>query len=569
MRFRNRVRTLHQAVKPRRLSLILLLDSLCPQILQPDGSPFGKGMNSMKLCSTNFVRVFITIATALWMAGASAFAQNVQHLTTTHPGGMPGLPVLTGVERDTNGFRVTWDGPPGYYQLYRKLGEAGSQWTPIGGANITRRATISISHSNAFFRVAGPAPRYAGSQACLECHENLHNSVMDTRHARAFESLKKVGQDKNPGCLACHTVGHGLPTGFVSEAQTPHLAGVQCENCHGPAAHHAANDMDRTLRPRVELAGAMCGGCHTGTHHSWKTSGHAAEVVQDMNASSRINSCAQCHSAPARINLLKDDLPPVGHANLGISCVACHEPHHKTSHPAQLRNPIASSADFFVNTSEQFAANYNPSINICAQCHNHRGASWTSSSRPPHYSPQYNMLLGTVGELPPGSPPGRSAGHARLIEKQCVGCHMPSMAHPIKSHPAISSHSFKVESFDSCRSCHPLPELLTQFTSGAISSQIQEIKAALDLWAIKKASASLRAKYGVRAWEYTTPGKLSPGGPGPDSAEQALIPEPIKKARFNLYLVLHDGSYGVHNGPHSVALLQAAREWVRQEVNRP
>ncbi|MDO8624669.1 MAG: hypothetical protein Q7R47_01195, partial [Candidatus Diapherotrites archaeon] len=47
-------------------------------------------------------------------------AQNVPHLTTTHPGGMPGLPVVTGIQKVTNGLQVTWDGPSGYYQLFQK-----------------------------------------------------------------------------------------------------------------------------------------------------------------------------------------------------------------------------------------------------------------------------------------------------------------------------------------------------------------------------------------------------------------------------------------------------------------
>jgi hypothetical protein len=89
-------------------------------------------------------------------------------------------------------------------------------------------------HSNAFFRVSGPSPQYAGAQACLECHESIHNSEMDTRHAKALEALKATGQQDNPNCLPCHTVGFGLPSGFVSEAATPHPGQ---ENCHGPAAN--------------------------------------------------------------------------------------------------------------------------------------------------------------------------------------------------------------------------------------------------------------------------------------------------------------------------------------------
>jgi hypothetical protein len=78
----------------------------------------------------------------------------------------------------------------------------------------------------------------------------------------------------------------------------------------------------------------------------------------------------------------------------------------------------------------------------------------------------------------------------------------------------------------------------------------------------------LRTKYGARAWEYTNPGTLSTGGPGPTASEQALIPDPIKKARFNLYLVLYDGSFGAHNGPYSMTLLDAAQNWVQAELSK-
>src|SRR5258708_34185537 len=71
-----------------------------------------------------------------------AIAQNVQHLTITQPGGMPGLPVVTGIERGTNQVTVTWDGPSGYYQLFHK-GLADSKWQPVGGpTNLSRRATL-------------------------------------------------------------------------------------------------------------------------------------------------------------------------------------------------------------------------------------------------------------------------------------------------------------------------------------------------------------------------------------------------------------------------------------------
>ena len=73
--------------------------------------------------------------------------------------------------------------------------------------------------------------------------------------------------------------------------------------------------------------------------------------------------------------------------------------------------------------------------------------------------------------------------------------------------------------------------------------------------------------YGTLAWEYTTPGDLSPSGAvGPSTADQALIPDDIKKARFDLYLVLYDGSFGVHNGPYDSDLLQSAQTFVENQL---
>ena len=133
--------------------------------------------------------------------------------------------------------------------------------------------------------------------------------------------------------------------------------------------------------------------------------------------------------------------------------------------------------------------------------------------------------------------------------------------------PAISGHSFRVELYDTCLSCHPFPEALADFTMMTVSNQVRQLKNELDLWASLKAPAQLWTNYGERSWEYTIPGELSPGGPGPTASEQALIPTNIWKARFNLYLVLNDGSLGVHNGIFSITLLETARAWIEAELN--
>jgi hypothetical protein len=519
----------------------------------------------------------VTLAICITI-GLTARGQSVAHLAVTQPGGMPGIPIITGIAKVTNGVSVSWYGPHGFYQIVKKGSLNEKTWQAVGGrTNSAGVATITGLTSNAFFRVAGLPPQYVGAQACTECHQGIHDSETLTRHAGAFTNAVFVaaGGQTNTSCIVCHTVGYGLPNGFVSKNDKntyPRLAGVQCESCHGPAGNHAANPDDFTARPRVELAAEVCGGCHTGSQHptfeEWKSSGHF-QVVEDMSPASRVDSCGRCHSGSARLALLQgiDPLTVTNDANVGLVCITCHDPHQVTANPAQLRNPVASTNDYFITTSGAFSNQYNPNINICAQCHNHRGASWTSSSRAPHLSPQYNILLGTIGELAGGSATYQPAAHATQIPNQCVGCHMQTQD-PAGAQPAVTGHTFRVESFNLCSQCHPSGELLAEFTETAVSIQIQQIKFELDLWATTKAPVALQTKYGALAWEYTTPGSLSPVGSGPNSTEQAQIPDTIKKARFNLYLVLNDGSYGVHNGPFIIGLLSNARTWVETELNQ-
>ena len=79
------------------------------------------------------VRILIVALAGFFVASHPASAQDVQHLSITQPGGMPGLPIITGIERGTNCTRVTWDGPSGYYQLFQKKDLTSRTWQPVGG----------------------------------------------------------------------------------------------------------------------------------------------------------------------------------------------------------------------------------------------------------------------------------------------------------------------------------------------------------------------------------------------------------------------------------------------------
>lgn len=559
----------------------------------------------MKFSSFRKIVVALTLTGMGWIGLPLEAQQQVQHLTITEPGGMPGWPVMTGISQTTNGVQLTWDGPSGYYQVFQKSNSLNAPWVAMGKAtNLVRTATITQLYSNAFFRVSGPSPKYAGSKACIACHINVCQYVTNTPHFSAFNNLP-ASQKQNPSCLACHTVGYGLPTGFAYMTNsgivsyTTNLAGVQCENCHGPAKRHADAPDDPTVVPQVDIAAQVCGGCHSGSHQptfeEWSSSGHSAVVPSALSSMARsaasISSCGRCHSGSARLALVNGRDPSVTKVHdydVPITCAVCHDPHEGNVwtndlngiitftntltgvatvitntalgpvYTNQLLCAVASTNDFYLTSSAVFTNVYNPNINACGQCHNDRGAVWTDTSRAPHHSPQYNMLLGTVGELIGGSTPGLPATHSRL-EKQCAACHMQTTN-------SSTGHSFEVATYQVCFSCHTDPAGLVKFVTNSVNAQIQQTKSYLDYWANYAAPPELQ-QYGTYAWEYTNPGDLSPGGSGPSTANQQYVPDEIKKARFNLYLVLYDGSFGVHNAPYDSELLQTANIWVLEQIS--
>ena len=93
--------------------------------------------------------------------------------------------------------------------------------------------------------------RYAGSDACIECHEDYYASYLKNRH------------------------------GYASDPRTP-AARQGCESCHGPGAEHAESDGEKPIRSlKPDSAGsadeksAVCLSCHTnGRQALWSGSEH-------------------------------------------------------------------------------------------------------------------------------------------------------------------------------------------------------------------------------------------------------------------------------------------------------
>jgi hypothetical protein len=532
-----------------------------------------------------------------------ALAQNTNLSTTvmytpdhTAPGGLDPRPEVTSVTATNGTMTVQWSGIQGPYQLQSSSTLTPAQWQNVGDQTLTNlTAAIPMQDDFGVIRVQGADPNYIGEVGtCQYCHKSIHASWTNTLHSQALQALVNAHQDKNPSCLPCHTVGYGLANGYHDMATTPNLANVQCENCHGPAGNHVANPLDPSTRPIITISSEICGGCHTGDHNpnydEWKTSKHA-EMVEDVasgfytSGPSRMLACGPCHSGAVRLALLgqlEDPTTPLPSAQDAATfpqtCVVCHTPHEnqQAGETTQLRNPTYSLDNFSYSTasSTSFAAQYNPNIQVCGQCHNLRGGKWTDTSRPPHHSPQYNMLIGQGGYDLGVS---KIATHGLETDDQCVTCHVYSYdsTNVTVATPNVRGHSF-VPNYLSCVECHGSADGAQAFveaTQARFTDRIAEVVGLLNQWATNKAPAALQ-KYGQLAWEYNVPGTLSnptgdPSIVGPKSAEQTNVPPAIMQARFNLYLVNNDGSFGVHNGLYAEYLLNIAKTNVLTLLSAP
>ena len=100
----------------------------------------------------------------------------------------------------------------------------------------------------------GTNGKYVGSQACASCHEESYRVWKKTPHSQAFSVLKNAVPPRtfDPECISCHVVGWNpqkyfpYKSGYLSEAATPKLTNVGCEDCHGPGENHVKAETNGT-----------------------------------------------------------------------------------------------------------------------------------------------------------------------------------------------------------------------------------------------------------------------------------------------------------------------------------
>lgn len=114
-------------------------------------------------------------------------------------------------------------------------------------------------------RKQGKSP-YAGAEKCRACHVPEYRKWQQTRHPHAYDDLESVSKNFDPNCVSCHSVGFNRTGGFLNADLTPHLSGVQCESCHGPAQAHVDSEGKTPTGNHQWEKKRICAQCHTRIH---------------------------------------------------------------------------------------------------------------------------------------------------------------------------------------------------------------------------------------------------------------------------------------------------------------
>jgi len=153
-----------------------------------------------------------------------------------------------------NHYPVTWlnrefKDSESLVNLYKRYENAGQK--AFKGLSESRKADLKSSP-------------FIGGLACKGCHAKAYEVWSKSSHHHALNTLKKINKNRDPECVSCHVLGYRDKGGFVSEADSPQFADVQCENCHGPRKRHVQNPK---VYPKKKVAAkATCVSCHHGTH---------------------------------------------------------------------------------------------------------------------------------------------------------------------------------------------------------------------------------------------------------------------------------------------------------------
>ncbi len=188
--------------------------------------------------------------------------------------------------------------------------------------------------------------KYAGYQACIECHSDVfelkaasnhkgltcevcHDAA--AKHVEAPDEFTPTAPRQRGGCPVCHEYNPSRPTGFPQILAAQHNPGKPCMSCHNPhnpvtprtpqdcSACHREISSQKSVSPHVTLA---CTKCHD------VPNAHLVDPRSSLASKpSNREFCAQCHANGANSEAEIPRIDPATHGGR-YQCWDCHYPHH-------------------------------------------------------------------------------------------------------------------------------------------------------------------------------------------------------------------------------------------------
>lgn len=266
-----------------------------------------------------------------------------------------------------------------------------------------------LSAGPVFASAPEEAPKFVGTELCLECHEGYDVKLDATPHGKAgFSALSAKG----------------------------------CEACHGAGSAHA-DDPDVSLRVTdrpVAEQNAVCQECHDGGEQFfWKGSTHEkrdlacttchgvhtfASEVKQLKEAMVMEQCFSCHK-DIRADTWKRSHHPIREGK--ITCTDCHNPHGAQS-DVMVRAASINEQCYSCHTEKRgpFLWDHAPVREGCTNCHTPHGSNHLKLQKTSvpylcqqcHSNTRHPGTLYDRTRLADGSSPSN-----RDFSRACLNCH--------------------------------------------------------------------------------------------------------------------------------------------------
>jgi hypothetical protein len=467
---------------------------------------------------------------------------------------------------------------------------------------------LSTNHSQAVKRkLNDPAGHFGLS--CMSCHSIGYDGVTTSNNSGFDDLAAGIDSTYKKWFPPIHPNGPGTFDSLA--ANNPNLmarAGIQCENCHGPASEHVKTG--EVAKLDATLSSNVCQPCHYssdrhGIGYQWASSAHATSTYEgsQLQYTDRF-TCARCHTSQGYINeviggkpqpavtgklLVYPDPMPVG-------CTTCHDPHTNNT---PVKDPVTGAFTYPQLRAQKIEQ-------VCTGCHITR----LSSRGGLHTSHQGSMLLGAnatpmtldkveayrlnstimennVGIWGGWELPGYAydnSSHSEIPEL-CVTCHMAKSPTYIANENSgftigdslmtkLGRHTFMV-AYDApngttilnptgCTECHGTVTIdyvdLTQAKTAALLSTLYTL--------LPKRDSAITLSSG-----YTNGTPISPvditawqNSPNTPASAKRKLTTVERAAAYNFIFVMNDKSGGVHNFNYTKELLSSSIEQLKLGV---